>query len=101
MNGDSEQITAVTIYNQTYHVRSGGEDKYVHELAAYVDHKMVELSEKTPTVDTLKVAILAALNIADDYVVTKEKLKALEQSVAETAERMAAALQPFLETESS
>ena len=62
--GDS---TSVTIYGQTYHLRGNGDPTYLEELASIVDAKMREVAEATATADTLKVAILASLNIADEY----------------------------------
>jgi len=63
----SEQTIRVEIYNQTYSIRSDGDNDYILELAEYVDRKMREISSGTLTVDFLKVAILAALHIADEY----------------------------------
>ncbi|HEV7699296.1 MAG TPA: cell division protein ZapA [Pyrinomonadaceae bacterium] len=63
----SEQTIRVEIYNQTYSIRSDGDNEYIHELAEYVDRKMREISSGTLTVDSLKVAILAALHIADEF----------------------------------
>jgi cell division protein ZapA len=63
----TEQTIRVEIYNQTYSIRSDGDNEYIHELAEYVDRKMREISSGTMTVDSLKVAILAALHIADEF----------------------------------
>ena len=63
----SEQTIRVEIYNQTYSIRSDGDNDYIQDLAEYVDSKMREISSGTMTVDSLKVAILAALHIADEY----------------------------------
>jgi cell division protein ZapA len=63
----AEESTAVTIFGRTYHLRGGGDSEYLIELADLVDRKMREVAEATGTADTLKVAILASLNIADDY----------------------------------
>jgi len=60
------EATAVTIFGQTYHLRDGDDETYLIQLAAHVDRKMREVVEATGTADTLKVAVLAALNIADD-----------------------------------
>lgn len=95
MGEDSERITAVKIYNRTYQVRSGGDPEYVRQLAQYVDERMTEVFELTPTVDSLKVAILAALNIADEYFSAKQKLNTLEDAVAEGSEKMIGLLEPF------
>lgn len=67
MADTSEQTIRVEIYNQTYSIRSDGDNDYIHELAEYVDRKMREISSGTMTVDSLKVAILAALHIADEF----------------------------------
>ena len=62
------EATTVRIFGQTYHLRGAEEDEaYLNELASLVDRQMREVVEATQTADTLKVAILAALNIADDY----------------------------------
>jgi len=59
--------TRVTIYGRTYNLRGHSDPAYLEELASLVDGKMREVAEVTGTADTLKVAILASLNIADDY----------------------------------
>ena len=59
--------TAVKIYGRTYHLRGEGDPVYLTRLAALVDERMHEVSESTGTADTLKVAILAALNLADEF----------------------------------
>lgn len=59
-------IIRVEIYNQTYNIRSDGDSEYLTKLADFVDSRMREISSGTLTVDSLKVAILAALHIADE-----------------------------------
>lgn len=76
----------VEIYNQTYNIRSDGDTEYIMRLAEYVDEKMREISSGTLTVDSLKVAILAALHIADEYHQLK---KEVEQADAQLASRSA------------
>jgi cell division protein ZapA len=63
----AEETTTVKIFGQTYHLRGTEDEAYLNELASLVDRQMREVVEATETADTLKVAILAALNIADDY----------------------------------
>ena len=60
----------MTIYGKTYHLRGSEDSDYLTELAAHVDAKMHEVAEATGTADTLKVAILTSLNIADEYMQT-------------------------------
>ncbi len=61
------QVTQVEIFGQTYSVRAAAEAEYMQELAAFVDRKMREVAQEAATVDVTKIAILAALNIADDF----------------------------------
>jgi cell division protein ZapA len=82
----AEQSIRVEIYNQTYNIRSDGDNEYIMRLAEYVDGKMREISSGTLTVDSLKVAILAALHIADEYHQLKNQQ---EQSDAQLASRSA------------
>ena len=62
----SSPTVRVEIYNQTYNIRSDGDTEYIIQLAEFVDSRMREISSGTLTVDSLKVAILAALHIADE-----------------------------------
>ncbi|PYS86554.1 MAG: cell division protein ZapA [Acidobacteria bacterium] len=65
-NVDASPTIKVEIYDQAYTVRSDGDPEYLKELAEYVDQRMREISSGTLTVDSRKVAILAALYIADE-----------------------------------
>jgi len=76
----------VEIYNQTYNIRSDGDTEYIIQLAEFVDSRMREISSGTLTVDSLKVAILAALHVADEL----HRLKHVhEQADAQLATRSA------------
>jgi len=66
MDATSSPTIRVEIYNQTYNIRSDGDTEYIIQLAEFVDSRMREISSGTLTVDSLKVAILAALHIADE-----------------------------------
>ena len=59
-------MVTVEIAGQRYPIRSGLDERYVAELAAYVDQKMRAAAIAAPESDTLGLAILVALNIADD-----------------------------------
>ncbi len=57
----------VTIYGHTYTIRSKADPGYINSIAGYVDAKMREVMDKAPpTASELRVAILAAMNIADE-----------------------------------
>jgi cell division protein ZapA len=60
----TEYVT-VEIYDQTYHL-SGHDAEHIRELAARVDSKMRAVAAQGRTVDSLRVAVLAALNLADE-----------------------------------
>ena len=57
----------VEIAGQRYPIRSDLEERYVTELAAYVDRKMRAAADAAPTSDMMGLAVLVALNLADEY----------------------------------
>jgi cell division protein ZapA len=61
----------VEIFDQAYNLR-GSDAEYILRLADYVDSKMRAVAEQTNTVDTARLAVLAALNIADEYHLLKK-----------------------------
>jgi cell division protein ZapA len=63
----AQQIVTVEIHGHRYPIKSGLDPAYVAELAAHVDEKMRLALRECPSGDTLKVAVLAAINIADEY----------------------------------
>ena len=66
MERPSSHLIQVEIFGQSYNLRGEGDSSYLQELAGFVDRRMREVADATGTVDSLKVAILAALNIADE-----------------------------------
>ena len=68
-NGNSVQVE---IFDQSYNLR-GSDPDYIEKLAEYVDSKIRAVAEQTSTVDSLRLAVLAALNIADEYHILKRK----------------------------
>jgi len=62
----SSRVVVVHIAGQQYPIRSSLDEKYVAALAAYVEQKMAAASSAAPASDTLGLAILVALNIADE-----------------------------------
>jgi cell division protein ZapA len=74
---------SVDIYDQTYHLRAPDAD-YVQKLASTVDSKMRAVSANGNTVDSLRVAILAAINIADELMRLQEHCRLLRGTMSET-----------------
>lgn len=64
---EKNDSTSVEIFGQMYNVRGEGDPDYLTELARFVDSRMREVAGQVTTVDQLKIAILAALNIADEF----------------------------------
>jgi cell division protein ZapA len=64
---DYNEPATVEIFGQTYSVRGEGDPDYLMELARFVDTRMRDVAAKVSTVDPMKIAILAALNIADEF----------------------------------
>jgi cell division protein ZapA len=62
----------VEIFDQAYNLR-GSDAEYILKLASYVDAKMRSVAEATNTIDTARLAVLAALNIADEYHLLKRR----------------------------
>ena len=83
-------LVPVVIFGQTYNVRAEEEFEYVEELARFVDTKMREIADVTGTREVGKIAILAALNVADE-------LRKLQASVREDEERIAEAARDMID----
>jgi cell division protein ZapA len=71
---DTMDAISVDIYDQTYHLR-GHDPEYIRQLADIVDTKMRAVASHGKTVDSLRVAVLAALNIADELVTLEHASK--------------------------
>jgi cell division protein ZapA len=63
---DKPDLVHVEIFGQTYAVRGGADPGHVAKLAAFVDAQMQDVSRSSGAVDSVRVAVLAALNIADE-----------------------------------
>jgi cell division protein ZapA len=97
------QSIAVEIYDQIYHLR-GTDPAYIERLATIVDAKMRAVSAHGNTVDSLRVAVLAALNIADELCCARDRsdnlagtLQNSQQSVRSRAGNLSHLLDELLE----
>jgi cell division protein ZapA len=86
----------VEIFDQGYNLR-GSDADYILKLAEYVDGKMRAVSEQTATVDSVRLAVLAALNIADEYHMLKRRLQAPTIEVRQRATKLVSALDEVLQ----
>jgi cell division protein ZapA (FtsZ GTPase activity inhibitor) len=83
----------VTIFGQTYTVNGEAPGDYIHQIADYLDGKMEEVRANSSVTNPMQVAILAALNVADEYF----QLKNLKSGVDSEVERRAIALISMLD----
>ncbi len=81
----TERVVPVVIQGQRYPVRSALDPQYVVELAAYVEEKMRTAAETGSANDTLRLAVLAALNIADEVFRCREAAASQSRAVADRA----------------
>jgi cell division protein ZapA len=82
---DSGRVVPVEIHGQRYPIRSSLDPAYVARLASYVDEKIRAASDTTPTGDSLRLAVLAALNIADELFRCRDVTQARAGELAERA----------------
>jgi cell division protein ZapA len=92
---EKDKLVQVEIFGQSYAVRGGNDPAYVEKLASYVDEQMKGVSGTSGAVDSLRIAVLAALNIADERFRLAEELEgaaARERSADLVADERAARL---------
>jgi len=91
-------VVNVDIHGQRYAIRSSLDAGYVAELAAYVDEKMRRAMDESPAGDTLRIAVLAAINIADEYFRARDEARERQDSLASRAEAIERVLDLALQT---
>ncbi len=91
------QTVNVKIYNQTYSIRaSDGDVERTRSLAALVDHRMREIAKGALTADSLKVAILAAIHIADELGKAIDRFDELNKTINSHSQEFSALLDQVL-----
>jgi cell division protein ZapA len=85
---DQGRVVSVQIHGQRYPIRSALDQEYVARLAAYVDERIRLAGETTPSGDSLRLAVLAALNIADELFRCREMHRVRDGDLAERAEEL-------------
>jgi cell division protein ZapA len=87
----------IEIYDQSYNVNADGNEEYLQEVAAYVDGKMREIATATKMVDSLKVAVLASLNIADELFAMRERQQSIDGPLRKRVEKCVSLVEKALE----
>lgn len=95
VQGAGNGSVRVEIFDQGYNLR-GTDPEYILKLAEYVDSKMRAVAEQTHTVDTARLAVLAALNIADEYHLLKRKVEGGSSDCTNRARQLLDALDEVL-----
>lgn len=95
-----DKVIEIEIYGQKYKIRVKGEEdeKYISHLTSHVDQKMQEIAVKSKSMDMLKIAILAALNIADEYFLSQKKLDQLNEVLGHMEDEVES-LEAFIHTD--
>ncbi|HJY80864.1 MAG TPA: cell division protein ZapA [Candidatus Binatia bacterium] len=83
-----KRLIEVEIFGQTFTVNSEDDEAYVRQLASYVDQRMRQVGGASKTAVPLRVAIMAAMSIADEYY----KASSREAEIEQEAARLSAAL---------
>jgi cell division protein ZapA len=80
-----DAVISVEIHGQRYPIRSTLDQEYVARLASYVDEKMRAAADSTPTGDSLRLAVLTALNVADELFRCRDGSRVRAGELAERA----------------
>src|ERR1700704_4824687 len=83
-----DQVVSVEIGGQDYPIRTGLDAEYVERIAAYVDERMRAVGAATPTGDPVRLAVLAALNLADELFRCRDASRARSGEIAERAHEL-------------
>jgi len=98
MDNDLGRLIPVDIQGQRYPIRTSLEADYVGELARFVDDKMRAVCESSPSGDSLRLAVLAALNIADELFRQRHATTLRDGQIAERAQELERLLDRVLMT---
>ena len=93
MPDESPRVVTVEIMGQRYPIKSSLDIEYITELASYVDQKIQSASEHSTGGDTVRIAVLAALNIADEYFRSRDG----ESSLGDTLGRRATEIEAIID----
>ena len=95
---DSKNPVQVQIFGHSYTIRGEANPDYILGVAAYVDRKMREITEKLPVASLSKVAILASLNIADELFKERAQREDSDRSFHDRAARLNEVLDELLDS---
>ncbi|MEH6941573.1 cell division protein ZapA [Bacillus sp. JJ722] len=79
MSDNNKNKITVDIYGQQYTIVGTESSSHIRLVASLVDDKMREISEKNPSLDVSKLAVLTAVNTIHDYLKVKEQLQDIQR----------------------
>jgi cell division protein ZapA len=85
----------IKILNQTFNIQGVDDEEYLRKLATHVEERMAELQRATNTIDSNRLALLAALHIADDYFQLQNQLQQLDRFVSRKSAEFVKVLDQF------
>ena len=91
-------MAKIQIYGKTYSLKSSSDQMSMEDVAAYVDAKMRELTAARSKTSSADLAVLAALNIAQELMELQKQNDANDKSHEEKIGRMIEALEDEIQT---
>jgi cell division protein ZapA len=85
---DEGRVIPVEIAGQRYPIRSSLDPEYVARLATYVDEKMRAAADSSPSGDSMRLAVIAALNVADELFRCRDANRARNGELAERTQEL-------------
>ena len=85
---DEGRVVPVEIAGQRYPIRSSLDPEYVARLATYVDEKMRAAADTSPSGDSMRLAVIAALNVADELFRCRDANRARNGELAERTQEL-------------
>ncbi len=96
MNEPQPGLVQVKIYDRDYTLRTSGDPGRLQQICMHLDQRMRQISASSGSVDTMKVAILTAISIADDLLRAQEELVKIDESVSRRSKECVSLLDRFL-----
>jgi cell division protein ZapA len=93
---DAPISVSVKIYDREYTLRTSGDAERLRSLCSCLDKRMRELAASSGSVDTLRVAVLAALSLTDDLYRARETLQSMDEAVGRRSLACVSMLDRFL-----
>jgi cell division protein ZapA (FtsZ GTPase activity inhibitor) len=97
VGADEKRNITVQIFGSEYPIAGAKDPAYVQSLARYVDNQMKDIAKGSSLLSSGKVAILAALNMADELFILKARHEKLKEIISEKLSAIAKKIDSYLE----